>query len=206
MKKGVWKTLGTALFAVLLGMALFTKHPGNEGDGKIPSPSPICSAAAAESTALEVPMVPCTIQPAKESPQKTKATTTEEGVVFSLLIQGHEIGVWDRVDRETLARGPGWLPSSVYPGEEGTCIIYGHRNRTHLRILEKVNKGEEIQILLPSGEKLAYIVEEIEIVNSDAELRFQAIEGQSLILTTCYPFRYSGDAPQKYVVKARNKQ
>ncbi len=57
-----------------------------------------------------------------------------------------------------------------------------------------------------SGEKLTYIVEEIEIVNSDAALRFEVIEGQPLILTTCYPFRYSGDAPQKYVVKARIKQ
>lgn len=206
MKKRVWETIGTALFVVLVGFALFTRQPGgNGGDGVSPSPPPICSAAAAESTALEVPVVPCTTQPTEESPQKTSPPAEREAV-FSLLIQGHEIGVWDRVDRETLARGPGWLPSSVYPGEEGTCIIYGHRNRTHLRILEKVNKGEEIQILLLSGEKLTYIVEEIEIVNSDEALRFEAIEGQSLILTTCYPFRYSGDAPQKYVVKARIKQ
>ena len=205
MKKRVWKTIGTALFVVLLGMALFTRHPGNEGDGKMPSPSPVCSAAAAEAEAFAAPSVSGTSQPAKESPKKTSPPAKRKAA-FTLLIQGKRIEVWDKVDRETLARGPGWLPSSVYPGEEGTCIIYGHRNRTHLRILEKVNKGEEIQILLPSGEKLAYIVEEIEIVNSDAELRFQAIEGQSLILTTCYPFRYSGDAPQKYVVKARIKQ
>lgn len=162
MKKRVWKTIGTALLVVLLGMALCTRHPGNEEDGKMPSLSPVYSAATAESEAFAAPTVSGTSQPAKESPQKASPPAKRKEA-FSLLIQGKRLEVWDKVDRETLARGSGWLPSSVYPGEEGNCILYGHRNRTHLRILEKVNKGEEIQILLPSGEKLAYIVEEIEL-------------------------------------------
>ena len=117
----------------------------------MPSPSPVCSAAAAEAEAFAAPSVSGTSQPAKESPKKTSPPAKRKAA-FTLLIQGKRIEVWDKVDRETLARGPGWLPSSVYPGEEGTCIIYGHRNRTHLRILEEVNKGEEIQIPDVSGQ------------------------------------------------------
>ena len=205
------KVMGTAIFVALTGLALFTalftRIPKSEGAGSMPIPSSSLSSNISMSTPTDG--VPPSQAP---SPQEMELDNShveqgkrEADAAFSLLIHNREIVIWENVGEETLRRGPGWLPSSAFPGEMGSCIVYGHRNRTHLRILEQVKQGDEIRAILPDGRKWTYIVEELRIVNSDNELRFEAIEGRTLILTTCYPFRYSGSAPQKYVVISKYK-
>ena len=46
----------------------------------------------------------------------------------------------------TLDKSPGWLTTSVLPGEDGMCVVYGHRNRNHLKVLEKVERGDTITV------------------------------------------------------------
>ena len=53
-----------------------------------------------------------------------------------------------------------------------------------------------------NGAQYSYRVESVEIVGSDDELRIPTIDGSHLMLVTCYPFYYSGHAPEKYVVMA----
>ena len=51
----------------------------------------------------------------------------------------------------TLEKTPGWLNTSVSPGEEGVCVVYGHLNRNHLQILKDVTYGETINVTMPNG-------------------------------------------------------
>ena len=199
------KVMGTGLFVALTGLALFTRIPKSEGVGSMPIPSSFLSSniSAAKPEISEVIPSQTALPQEMELDNSLEEQEKDEGdVAFSLLIHGREIAVWDNVDEKILGKGPGWLPSSAYPGEVGSCIVYGHRNRTHLRILERIKEGDKIKVILRDNRELTYIVKKIALVKSDSDLQFEAIEGASLILTTCYPFRYSGSAPQKYVVTA----
>ena len=66
-------------------------------------------------------------------------------------------------------------------------VILGHRNRKHLR---------------PLQDEYAYTVFEIVIYEDSADWRLPTADGNVLVLVTCYPFRYSGNAPGKYMVTA----
>ncbi|MEX1377679.1 MAG: class D sortase [Eubacteriales bacterium] len=106
--------------------------------------------------------------------------------------------VMPNVDEDTLKKNIGHLPSSAWFGEEGLCVLMGHRD-TDFYILQYVETGEII--LVKTDEKeYRYCVESITIADNDDELSFQSMAGTYLILITCYPFRYSGHAPQKYIV------
>lgn len=102
------------------------------------------------------------------------------------------------VYENTLKHNIGWLPSSSMPGGDGICVFMGHRD-TDFRILQYLNTGDEI-IVEQQNSKFIYKVYKIEILNSDSELRFDALPDSSLVLVTCYPFRYAGHAPKKFVV------
>ena len=104
------------------------------------------------------------------------------------------------VDEETLKDNIGWLPSSSLPGEEGICVFMGHRD-TDFRVLKYVEVGDTISIYTDSV-IYCYKVIKTEIINSDSELKFEAVSDSNLVLVTCYPFYYSGHAPQKFVVFA----
>lgn len=134
--------------------------------------------------------------------QSTAKPTVASGDIFTLTIRKQNIGVASGVDEATLENGPGWLTTSASPGQEGVCVVYGHRNRNHLKVLEKIDYGDTITVTAKNGTQYSYRMESVEIVGADDELRIPTIDGSHLMLVTCYPFYYSGHAPEKYVVMA----
>ena len=119
-----------------------------------------------------------------------------------LRIGKKEIPVAIGVDEATLADGPGWMPDSALPGQAGMSVILGHRNRKHLRPLQDVEIGDSLCFRYPDGREYTYTVSEIVKYEDTADWRLPALGGNTLVLVTCYPFRYSGNAPGKYVVVA----
>ena len=103
------------------------------------------------------------------------------------------------LNEETLEDTPGWLETSALPGDEGTCVIFGHRNRKHLKILKDVKLGETITIKYGDAE-YSYLIESISILENEDQLTIPATTGNHIMISTCYPFHYSGSAPQKYVL------
>ncbi|MBQ1874603.1 MAG: class D sortase [Paludibacteraceae bacterium] len=140
----------------------------------------------------------------RTTPKPTSALHTSPvyGQAFTLTILGTNIPVSIGVDNATLDKTPGWLETSAYPGEEGVCVIYGHRNRNHFQVLKDVDFGDTITVTLADGTVLNYTVESIRILDPDEELRVPLFSGQHLMLTTCYPFYYTGHAPQKFILIA----
>jgi sortase A len=104
------------------------------------------------------------------------------------------------VEEETLRNNLGHLPTSVFPGHEGLCVIMGHRD-TQFSILKYCEIGDSITIK-SNNICYEYTVFDINIISSDSLLQFDAIEGVGLALVTCYPFIYSGHAPQKIIMYA----
>ena len=211
MKKHIilWTVVLTALilFAVILGIAAFSP-PSDKNDEIIIEPQPVVTPEVvvlqtAVPTATPGPIpTPAPTEEAKETPTSTKKPTsnTQSSAAFTLKILDRKISVAHGVDEATLDKTPGWLTTSASPGQDGMCVVYGHRNRTHLRVLEKVECGDAITATMPDGAVYTYTVSHIQIYENTADLRLPLTEGKTICLVTCYPFRYSGSAPGKCVV------
>ena len=141
-----------------------------------------------------------TVTPAPDSGSKN--TTVKNGTAFTLTIDGSDISVAYGVEESSLETMPGWLTTSAAPGEEGFCVVYGHRNRKHLKVLEDVDFGDTITVTMTDGNVYSYRIESIEILESETDLKVPTLAGEHIMLTTCYPFHYTGHAPKKYVVIA----
>ncbi|MBN2015916.1 sortase [Candidatus Dojkabacteria bacterium] len=109
-------------------------------------------------------------------------------------------------DGEALLRQGFWHhPASVYPGEQGVSVIFGHR-RYHLPPakdtfynLDKVNIGERVEISLSDGTWLEYTVIETKIINPD-EINNEINEQTDKYIVkfvTCTPL---GTSSQRLVV------
>lgn len=171
-----------------------------ETNTPIPAPTPGIVQPTDEPIIPEVTSVPVPQQ--THSPQQTHApgVSVPHGAAFVLTIHGKNITIAPAVDEVTLEKTPGWLNTSASPGEEGVCVVYGHRNRNHLQILKEVTYGETITVTMPDGSVYTYVIESMEILESSEDLRIPALSGKHIVLTTCYPFYYTGHAPKKYVV------
>ena len=128
------------------------------------------------------------------------STSPVHGKGFTLTILGQNVSVSVGVDRPTLEQNPGWLETSAYPGEDGVCVVYGHRNRNHLKVLKNIDFGDTITVTLEDGSTIRYIVVSIKVLESNSDLRVPLLSGKHIMLTTCYPFYYTGHAPRKFVL------
>lgn len=134
------------------------------------------------------------------TPSSSNAESNSDDTLGQLIIGVESIPVRNNVDEATLRQSPGWMPDSVLPGEDGMCVILGHRNRNHLKVLENVEVGDEIIFRYVDNRTTIYTVKEIEIFEKTADWTLPQSDDDLLVIVTCYPFRYSGSAPGKFQV------
>jgi sortase A len=109
--------------------------------------------------------------------------------------------VIEGVGDEELNAGPGHLPGSVLPGEQGNAVISGHRDR-HFSNLGALQVGDEITTELAGHRRLKWIVIARRVIRSGDPALFSTSD-PTLTLTTCWPIRYVGPAPERLVVTAK---
>lgn len=108
--------------------------------------------------------------------------------------------VLEGVGGEELNAAPGHLPGSAFPGENGNAVISAHRDR-QFDHLDAVDVGDTLQT--ESGwHATRWIVVSKRIVHRDAPALF-ATRDPTLTLTTCWPIRYFGSAPDRLIVTAK---
>ena len=88
------------------------------------------------------------------------------------------------------------------PEEAGLKLIQAHRD-IHFGNLGKLKEGSLIELETVAGKK-SYRVSETEILDTERSTRriMESRREDRLVLMTCYPFRYIGPAPQRYLVWA----
>ena len=197
-----------SILAAIIGIALSMQHENGDVFVEIkPIPTPkatnVLSSTSLPSpaAALPSPTPEATLQPVYP-PAATPAPAQDGNAFFTLSILNDTISVAYGVGENTLEKTPGWLTTSALPGEDGMCVVYGHRNRNHLKVLEKVTVGDTITATKDSI-VYTYAVSDVAIYESTSDWRLPTLDGSTLVLVTCYPFRYSGHAPGKYMVAAR---
>jgi len=105
-------------------------------------------------------------------------------------------------DDDTLDRAVGHVPgTAAHPGRSGNLAIAGHRDG-YFRGLRHLEEGDQLSLTTLDG-VAQYRVEKITIVDPKRTDVLAPTADPTLTLVTCYPFFHVGDAPWRYIVRAR---
>lgn len=108
--------------------------------------------------------------------------------------------VIEGVGDDELNAGPGHLPGSALPGMPGNAVISAHRDR-HFSHLDALQLGDTIRT--ETGQSTGvWVIVSRRIVDRNAPALFQSAE-PVLTLTTCWPVRYFGSAPDRLILTAK---
>lgn len=106
--------------------------------------------------------------------------------------------IYHGTTKEVLKKGVGHYVGSVLPGENNNSVLSGHRD-TVFRGLGDVGVNDTLIVSTETGEFL-YKVKKVRIVDKDDRTVIVPKPTSTLTLTTCYPFGFVGNAPQRYVL------
>ncbi len=101
----------------------------------------------------------------------------------------------------TLAYAAGHIPGTALPGGTGNAALAGHRDGV-FRGLARIRRGDVISITTPTG-KYRYLVDSLRVVKPEDVSVLRPTRRPTLTLVTCYPFRYIGAAPERFIVRAK---
>jgi sortase A len=107
--------------------------------------------------------------------------------------------VVEGVGEPQLRAGPGHMPGTVLPGSAGTSVISAHRDR-HFHGLAGIAVGDTV-VTESAGGRTVWAVERVRVVDADARV-LRASPTAKLVLTTCWPIRYFGPAPDRLIIEA----
>lgn len=108
--------------------------------------------------------------------------------------------VLEGVDEAQLEAGPGHVPETVLPGQPGNSVISAHRDR-HFHSLGRVVVGDTVITETRAGRE-SWVVTQRRIAEAGKPAIYPTSD-PTLTLTTCWPIRYVGPAPDRLLVTAR---
>ncbi|PLS02340.1 class D sortase [Neobacillus cucumis] len=97
-----------------------------------------------------------------------------------------------------LKKGAGHYAGSALPGQGGNVVLSGHRD-TVFRKLKDIHTGDKVTFTTPYGD-FVYQITGTKIVHADDKSIIVPTDYETLTLTTCYPFNYIGNAPDRFIV------
>jgi sortase A len=107
--------------------------------------------------------------------------------------------VVEGVEERQLVAGPGHLPGSALPGVDGNSILSAHRDR-HFRRLDDLRIGDTI-VTQTRQHRVIWTIVERRVVTATAPV-LRETDHPALTLTTCWPVRYLGPAPDRLILTA----
>ncbi|MBE5104765.1 class D sortase [Bacillus thuringiensis] len=109
---------------------------------------------------------------------------------------------WEANDA-TLKKGVGMFVSDLTttPSGGGHTVLSGHRDTVFTDLGEL--KEKDTLILEYDNKTYTYEIQKTWITDADDRTVIVKKEEPTLTLTTCYPFDYIGDAPDRYIIEAK---
>ncbi|SCB01818.1 Sortase [Bacillus mycoides] len=103
----------------------------------------------------------------------------------------------------TLKRGVGMFVSDLTttPSGGGHTVLSGHRDTVFTELGEL--KEKDNLIVEYDNTMYKYEIQKMWITHADDRTVIVKKEEPTLTLTTCYPFDYIGDAPDRYIIEAK---
>ncbi|ADU31727.1 class D sortase [Evansella cellulosilytica] len=113
-----------------------------------------------------------------------------------------EYPIVEGTEDEELKSGVGHFIGTGFPGQDRQILMSGHRD-TVFRDLGELVHGDVIEVNMSYG-AFQYEIVDIFIVDKDDRTVIDySIDYEVLTLSTCYPFRFVGDAPERYIIQAK---
>jgi sortase A len=150
----------------------------------------------------EVPAAEGKSGPTQEQPDQQMAPLQQRSVIGRVEIPRLKLSVMIRegVDTGTLMGSVGHIPSTSLPGGAGNVALAAHRD-TYFLPLEHIENGDLIEVKTLQA-SFQYVVESTQVVRPKDVWVLKASNHPTLTLVTCFPFRYIGAAPQRFIVRA----
>ena len=120
--------------------------------------------------------------------------------VLSIPRLKRDLPIIEGTGSKELKRGVGHYVRSVLPGVSDNSVLSGHRG-TVFKNLDNIKIRDLLIVTTEYGEFI-YKVYKIRIVKANDKTVIVPNEDAILTLSTCYPFRYVGNAPERYIVQA----
>ncbi|WP_042143407.1 class D sortase [Paucisalibacillus sp. EB02] len=140
--------------------------------------------------------------------------SSEEEVVIPKFQKGDPIGVLEvpkideklpiveGTDSEELRKGVGHYTGTALPNQNDQIVLSGHRD-TLFRRFDEINIGDHFIVKLQYGE-FTYEIVDTKIVDADDRTVIKSTAPEEILtVTTCYPFGYIGDAPERFIFTAK---
>jgi sortase A len=108
--------------------------------------------------------------------------------------------VKEGADEGTLSRAVGLVRGSARPGEVGNMVLAGHRD-TFFRPLRNIKVNDRIRMVVPPN-TYEYEVQSLRVVAPEETSVLDSKGVEELTLVTCFPFRFIGPAPDRFIVSA----
>ncbi|MCU1807096.1 class D sortase [Cytobacillus firmus] len=113
-----------------------------------------------------------------------------------------DIPIIEGTDEEQLAAGVGHYPGTALPTQKDQIVLSGHRD-TVFRQFDQLELGDIFTVKLPYGE-FSYEIYDTKIVDADDRTIIRSTAPDEILtVTTCYPFSYLGDAPERFIFYAK---
>ncbi|AZU63541.1 class D sortase [Neobacillus mesonae] len=144
------------------------------------------------------------VEPAEAKKQLSSLETGDTAGLLVIPKINAELAIIEGTDPDDLEKGVGHYKGSYFPDEAGQIILSGHRD-TVFRHLGELKLGDSLEVQMPYG-NFTYEIINTKIVNADdTSIITLQRDHEELILTTCYPFRFVGNAPERYIIYATRK-
>ncbi|UOE55179.1 class D sortase [Cytobacillus oceanisediminis] len=153
------------------------------------------------------------VEERKEEAVKMLVEDTEKKLIFeqnetigllSVPKINKDIPIIEGTDNDQLEAGVGHYTGTAFPGQKDQIVLSGHRD-TVFRNFDQLKVGDIFTVKLSYGD-FSYEIYDTKIVDADDLTIIKSTSPEEVLtVTTCYPFNFIGDAPERFVFYARPK-
>ncbi|GLO68249.1 MULTISPECIES: class D sortase [Oceanobacillus] len=111
-----------------------------------------------------------------------------------------DLPIIEGTNENELEKGVGHYQGTMFPGQGEQIVLSGHRD-TVFRRMGELEIGDIMTVQLPYGD-FSYEIVETQIVDAEDRTIIRPQGHEVLTVTTCYPFDYIGNAPDRYIITA----
>ena len=142
-------------------------------------------------------------EPKADGSNKDNRKTYKENEVIGVLRVpkiNARLPIVQGTDGDNLKKGAGHYKGTAMPTDGEQIVLSGHRD-TVFKNFKELTIGDSFIVDLPSG-SFEYQIRNTEIVSADDRSVIRPRGEEVLTVTTCYPFNYLGNAPDRFVFYA----
>jgi sortase A len=139
------------------------------------------------------------VAPVRHAISSVASTATNLQGLLEIPSLGLRAPLYSDTSELNLNRGAGLIPGMASPGEGGNLGVAAHRDGT-FRPLENIQVGAAIEVRTAAFHYI-YHVTSIAVVDRTDTGLLRHTDEPAITLVTCYPFRFVGPAPRRFVVR-----